>query len=1148
MTLDPPLLTTCAEGFVDIDGSTFYVIPDLGPLDPFLMSLVSDSDHWCFISSAGALTAGRRDMETALFPYETDDRLHLATGISGPVTVLRVSAGNGTAVWEPYSRHPVAGVRRAVAKSTLGDVVLFEEANENLGLAMRFRWATSGRFGLVRQTSLVNIGSTKQRVRLVDGIVNVLPAGLAPDQYRTMSNLTNAYRRSEIVAGAGNVALHTVEALMVDQAIPAESLRASVTWSTGLRPSVVTVDRTATTTLRDGAVVEPVDLMTGRPGAHLLMADVELGPGASTDWYLVADVAQDHAAVIDLMQYLESAQDVVGDIEASIEHDSAELVRKVAAADALQSTGDVCASAHHVANVLFNVMRGGVFSDGYRCDPGDFRAFVEERNRVVAESHAAELRALPPEVDHRELVDRAAATGDPDLERLALEYLPLTFSRRHGDPSRPWNRFSIQVRAEGGAPVLRHEGNWRDIFQNWEALCLSFPEYLPSVVAVFVNASTPDGFNPYRITRSGFEWEVPDPDDPWSNIGYWGDHQIVYLLRLLDEADRLVPGVIDRLLERRIFTYADVPYRLHDYGQLVADPRETITYDDAAADRAFARVARLGGDGKLLTNLAGDVHRVSLLEKLLVPALSKLSSFVPGGGIWMNTQRPEWNDANNALVGYGLSMVTLYHLRRYVSRLVELTRGVERDTVAMSAEVAQWLDDVVAILRADADLAGDGHERATLMKALGEAFSSYRSTVYASGFSGMVEVPIDVVTELCAVALPHLDATIRSSRRRDGLFHAYNLIDFRNGGETAAIGRLPEMLEGQVAVLSSGVLGPAETADVVDALFASALFRPDQASFLLYPNRRLPSFLEKNEIPASVVAGNPLLERLVVEGDTELIVRDGAGRYHFNAGMKNASAVESTLQLLGADIRWASLVEAHRSSVLAAYEAVFNHHAFTGRSGAMYAYEGLGSIYWHMVAKLMVAIQECLIEAQRTGADAGVIERLRRGYYRVRAGLGFNKTAAEYGAFPTDPYSHTPAHAGAQQPGMTGQVKEEILTRPGELGVWFDAGEIVLDPVLLRAREFLRSDAEWRFVGADGGSQTKQLAAGSFGLTVCQVPIVVSQAADDAPIEVVRSDGSVVQIDGDRLGREISEAIFSRAGTVDAVRITVPHAAVTLDL
>ena len=34
-----------------------------------------------------------------------------------------------------------------------------------------------------------------------------------------------------------------------------------------------------------------------------------------------------------------------------------------------------------------------------------------------------------------------------------------------------------------------------------------------------------------------------------------------------------------------------------------------------------------------------------------MPLLAKLSNFVPDGGIWMNTQRPEWNDANNALGG-----------------------------------------------------------------------------------------------------------------------------------------------------------------------------------------------------------------------------------------------------------------------------------------------------------------------------------------------------------------------------------------------------------------------------------------------------------------------------------------------------------------
>ena len=36
---------------------------------------------------------------------------------------------------------------------------------------------------------------------------------------------------------------------------------------------------------------------------------------------------------------------------------------------------------------------------------------------------------------------------------------------------------------------------------------------------------------------------------------------------------------------------------------------------------------------------------------------------------------------------------------------------------------------------------------------------------------------------------------------------------------------------------------------------------------------------------------------------------------------------------------------------------------------------------------------------------------------------------------------------------MTGQVKEEILTRWGELGLRFEAGKIRFDPVLLDANE-----------------------------------------------------------------------------------------------
>jgi hypothetical protein len=86
-------------------------------------------------------------------------------------------------------------------------------------------------------------------------------------------------------------------------------------------------------------------------------------------------------------------------------------------------------------------------------------------------------------------------------------------------------------------------------------------------------------------------------------------------------------------------------------------------------------------------------------------------------------------------------------------------------------------------------------------------------------------------------------------------------------------------------------------------------------------------------------------------------------------------------------------------------------------------------------------------------AQAPELPALQAFYRRVRDGLGYRKSAAAYGAFPADPYSHTPGEGGAQQPGMTGQVKEEILTRWGELGLRLRDGRLHFQPVLLDATE-----------------------------------------------------------------------------------------------
>ncbi len=536
---------------------------------------------------------------------------------------------------------------------------------------------------------------------------------------------------------------------------------------------------------------------------------------------------------------------------------------------------------------------------------------------------------------------------------------------------------------------------------------------------------------------------------------------------------------------------------------------------------------------------------MSLIEKLLVPALSKLSNFVPGGGIWMNTQRPEWNDANNALVGFGLSMVTVYHLRRYLNHLRSLIRDTELTEVGMSTEVADWLFAAVTGLQRSQPEAGRHSERnrKEFMDELGRAFASYRARVYEAGFSGFTMVALARVSELCDAAIEHLDDTIRANRRPDGLYHSYNLIRFSPDQAEASVEHLYEMLEGQVAVLSSGVLSPEEQAEVIDALFASAMYRDDQDSFVLYPSRQVPSFLEKNVVAPEAVSDNPLLAALLQNGDQSVIARDADDRFRFNADFHNEDDLDAALDHLAHDPAWTTLVAAHRVSTRRTYEDVFDHHAYTGRSGSMYGYEGIGSIYWHMVAKLVVAAQEAALEAAAAGASSKTLARLTAAYWRIRSGLGFNKTAREFGAIPLDPYSHTPSHAGAQQPGMTGAVKEELLNRPLELGVRVEQGEIRFDTFFLRRRELLDQPESWCVYDLALQPHKVELSDGSLGMTLCQVPVVVSVTDGEPGIDVVFKDGTTEHVVGCRLDPGISAEIFARSGKITRIHASLSDGA-----
>ena len=1027
--------------FVHDGAETWYRIDGHDRQPPFFMVLAGDSDLWAFISSSGSLAAGRRDEEGAFLPYETVDKIHTRWEHTGPRSWLLVDGAAGPELWQPFAPQWTGSpLRRSVWKNLSSTRIRLREEHVEAGLAFEMEWFTAASLGLVRTARLLPLGAgPARRVQVLDGVLNLLPPGVGVKMSATMSSLADAYKWNESAAG-GRLGLFTLYAQVWDRAEPKESFEALTAWHAGVPAGSTTllsaqqVERFCRT-----GEVEAETLTRGRRGAFLVQFSALVGAGTSPlEWHIVIDGPASQVQAFELAQRLQGGGGTVQDILRARADNTAGLDELLACADAFQHSGDPMAAAHHRANVLFNIMRGGVFVEGSTLQRDDLLAFVHQRHHALGARLAEAATAWPAQLP-RDLALRAArSAGGEQAERLVLEYLPLTFSRRHGDPSRPWNKFSIRVRNAAGGRVLNYQGNWRDIFQNWEALVWSEPAFVGSMIAVFLGAMSPDGYNPYRIGREGIDWEVVEPDNPWSHIGYWGDHQVIYLLKLLEAAQDLEPALLATLWDRALFSFADIPYRLKPHAEQTANPKHTLDFDHAAHQRAMRRRQALGADGLRVCDDNGLPVLATLGEKLGIILLAKAGSLLPGGGLWLHTQRPEWNDANNALVGNGVSVVSLAQLRRFIDFVLALPAA--QGSFAIPHHTLQALQQFGALVRATPLTAvDDSAQRRNFLDAAGAILDPWRSAA-CEGHAArlMVQAPPGTLVGIARSLLVLIDATLARCRRDDGLYDSYKLVDFRAG--VAELSRLYPMLEGQVAVLSCGYLPLSEAVNLLDNLFNSPLFTPGRQSFLLYPDRSLPGFFDRNRLDAQALA-LPLVQALLAAGRTDLLQTQSDGTVRFAPALANRSDLEAA----GADLGAALL------PLVEAYERLLEHHAFTGRSGTMFGYEGLGCIYWHMVAKLLLAVQERVFEAAELQAPE--LPALQRFYRRVRDGLGYRKTAAAYGAFPADPYSHTAGEGGAQQPGMTGQVKEEILTRWGELGLWMRDGQVLFRPVLLDAVE-----------------------------------------------------------------------------------------------
>ncbi|HWQ04832.1 MAG TPA: hypothetical protein VN452_05715 [Longilinea sp.] len=1135
-----PQYQAASGEYAHLLGETFYKISHFDSIDPFFMSLVSSSNHWLFIASTGGLSAGRIDANHALFPYYTVDKLTENQENTGAKAIFLVERNGNKFLWEPFSirQQEIYPVERNLYKNIPGNVLVFEEINYKLGLTYRYAWRTGDAFGFVKSSWLINNAALPCRVEILDGLQNLLPANATEQTQNTMSNLLDAYKRHELDARIG-LGVFTLNSTLTDLAEPSESLLYTLAWQIGLPADGYLLSTRQLDAFRAGAKVQTETETRGQRGAYFVHAVAELPAGQEQAWHIAADVDQDANALVHLRSLLQDSQvNLTALLEKDLAENTANLQKIVASADGLQVSNRALLTSHHFANVMFNEMRGGYFPDQYQVSAKDFQQYVSVLNHPLLAGQASFFADLPEKLSIQELCSRAKASCAPDLIRLANSYLPLSFSRRHGDPSRPWNRFSINIKRKDGSRQLDYEGNWRDIFQNWEALAYSYPEYCENMISAFLNATTAEGYNPYRITRKGIDWEIPEPGNPWANIGYWSDHQIIYLLKLMEISRKVHPGRLDETLNQALSSYANVPYRQKPYNELLRDPFNTISFDRELEKKIEARVMEQGNDGKLVQTANGQVLYATLAEKLLTLLLAKFVNFVPDGGIWMNTQRPEWNDANNALVGKGLSVVTLAYLRRFIVFVRDLFKENAYEFLQVHTEVGVLFEQIVKILT-DAmpilEKSFDDIQRRKLMDALGGAGSDYRWNYYQNSFSGNIaNLDQKNVNVFLETALQYVDRSLRANRRGDGLYHSYNILHLHPG--TATVRPLYEMLEGQVAILSSGMLDGAESLALLNSLRSGPLYRADQRSYILYPDRGLTSVFEKNTLSAQQVKELALVSELETAGDQSLLARDQNGDYHFAGHIHNLKDVRHALDALLAQPRFSKSAAQESSQVETLFEQTFHHDQFTGRSGTFFAYEGLGSIYWHMVSKLLLAVQETILRTQGEPSTPELVER----YAEIRAGQCFNKNPAEYGAFPADPYSHTPAGQGAKQPGMSGMVKEEILARQAELGFTVRGGCIAFDFLLFDPGEWMQTPASYAYLDTAGQPERIELPAGSLAYSICQVPVIL-QASTATAIQVHLKDGSVQKIPGSVLDNALSRHIFERYGTVHHLVVSVPN-------
>lgn len=339
------------------------------------------------------------------------------------------------------------------------------------------------------------------------------------------------------------------------------------------------------------------------------------------------------------------------------------------------------------------------------------------------------------------------------------DYIYYLYSRRHGDPERDYNFFSI-------APEYYSQGNgnFRDICQNRRSDSIINRNVKDYNLNFFMNLIQLDGYNPLGVNGATFELINKDKakeiyskcfasneeliikllsnkftpgsivntvenygvkclvneeeylslilENSKQNIeadfgeGFWIDH-FTYILDLLESYLSIYPDLDKEVVfDRKDYKYYESQAFVQPRNaKCVLTPNGTVRQYGALYHSDDLKVNKF--DMKPGTNWAKDFNgkeiNTNLYSKLYLLAVNKFALLDSLGiGIEMEAGKPGWNDAMNGLPGlFGSGVSETFELLRIVDTLIELTKKYPERKAILPKELLSLQNTISKCLKAN---------------------------------------------------------------------------------------------------------------------------------------------------------------------------------------------------------------------------------------------------------------------------------------------------------------------------------------------------------------------------------------------------------------------------------------------------------------